>query len=125
MAATPKTGTLHFLGLNSKTTYSKPFYDADVAGTYCRIDNGSGTPGATGGENFCAFPEPVQLYDVSVVTGIVDTANLRVMADYNPTAYIINWASHVNTLSNRPVLNIRFKPGTRIRCLTQVDLRAC
>ena len=103
-----------FIGLQSKTTYSKPFYDADVAGTYCRIDNGSGTPGATGGADFCVFPEPVQLYDVAVVTGIVDTANLRIMADYNPTVYILNWATHVNTLPTRPALNIRFNAKTRI-----------
>lgn len=114
MGATAKTGTIHFVGLNSKTTYSKPFYNADIAGTYCRIDNGSGTPGATGGADFCVFPEPVQLYDLSVVTGIVDTANLRIMADYNPTSYIVNWASHVNSLATRPQLNIRFKQGTRI-----------
>jgi len=114
MAATPKTGTLHFLGLRSKTTFTKAFYNADVNGTYCRIDNGNGTPGATGGENFVKFNEPVQLFDVATVTGIVDTANIRVMGDYNPTPYVINWASQVNTLATRPPMNIRFKAGTSI-----------
>lgn len=114
MAATPKTGAITFLGLRSGTTYQKAIYNADVAGTYCRIDNGSGTPGATGGENFCVFTEPVKLVDCAFVTGIVDTANLRVMADYNPTNYTINWATYVNTLNYRPPLNIGFKAGTRI-----------
>jgi hypothetical protein len=114
MGATPKTGAVMFMGLSTKTTYTKAIYNADTAGTYCRIDNGAGTPGATGGADFCVFPEAVQLFDASFVTGIVDTANLRVMADYNPTSYVINWASHVNTLATRPALNIRFKAGTRI-----------
>lgn len=114
MAATPKTGTLHFRGLRSGTTYTKPIYNADVAATLCRIGIAGATPGASGGEDFCVFNEPVILYDVSVVTGIVDTANLLILADYNPTAYSINWASHVNTLATRPALNIGFNPGTRI-----------
>lgn len=103
-----------FKGLSSGTTYTKPIYNADVSGTLCRIDNGAGTPGATGGADFCVFSEPVQLFDASFVTGIVDTANLRVLADYNPTAYVINWANHVNSLATRPALDIRFKAGTRI-----------
>lgn len=114
MAATPKTGTLHFRGLQSGVTYTKPIYNADVAATLCRIGIGGATPGASGGEDFTVFSEPVVLYDVSVVTGIVDTANLLILADYNPTPFSINWASHVNTLSMRPALNIGFKAGTRI-----------
>lgn len=114
MGATPKTGTLHFRGLSSGTTYSKPFYNADVAGTLCRIGIVGATPGATGGEDYTVFSENVVLYDVSVVTGIVDTANMLVLADFNATPYSVNWASHVNTLATRPSLNIGFKAGTRI-----------
>jgi len=114
MAATPKTGVILFQGLSSGIVYQKAIYNADVAGTYCRIDNGSGTPGATGGENFCVFSENVKLIDASFVTGIVDTANLRIMADYNPTPYLINWATYVNTLPQRPPINIAFSAGRRI-----------
>jgi hypothetical protein len=114
MAATAKTGTLVFLGLGSNTTFNVPFYNADVAGTYCRLDNGSGTPGATGGADFVTFSENVKLIDAAVVTGIVDTANLRLMIDYKPTAYVINWASQVNTLATRPPLNIGISAGRRI-----------
>lgn len=114
MGATPKTGTLHFRGLSTGVTYTKPFYNADTAGTLCRIGIAGQTPGAAGGNDYCVFPEAVSLYDVSVVTGIVDTANLLILADFNPTAFSINWASHVNTLATRPALNIGFKAGTRI-----------
>ena len=114
MAATPKTGSLHFRGLKTGTTYARPVYNADVAGTLCRIGIGGATPGATGGQDYCVFDEPVQLYDCAFVTGIADTANLLVLANFNPTPYSINWASYVNTLANRPPLNIQFKAGTRI-----------
>lgn len=114
MAATPKTGVINFRGLTTKTLYSKAIYNADVNGTYCRIDNGGGTPGATGGENFAVFSEPVVLESCSFVTGIVDTLNVRVMIDYNPTNYTINWADSVNTLPTRPVFNIGISAGRRI-----------
>lgn len=114
MAATPKTGVLHFMGMQSGTTYQVPLYNADVAGTLCRLDAGAGTPGAAGGADIVVFNEPVRLIDAAFVTGIVDTANLRVLADYKPTAYVINWATYVNTLATRPPLNIGFKAGTRI-----------
>lgn len=114
MGATAKTGTVTFLGLSSNTLYTVPLYNADVAGTYCRLDNGSGTPGATGGSDIVVFGEAVRLVDAAFVTGIVDTANLRVMADYKPTSYVLNWASNVNTLSQRVPLNVGFKAGTRI-----------
>jgi hypothetical protein len=114
MGATPKTGSVAFVGLSSGSTYEIPLYNADAAGTYCRLDNGSGTPGATGGADFVVFPEAVKLISASFVTGIVDTANLRVMADYKPTSFVINWANNVNTLATRMPINIGFKAGTRI-----------
>jgi hypothetical protein len=114
MAATPKTGVIQFVGLTTGNTYQKPIYNADANGTLCRIDSGNGTPGATGGADICVFNEPVRLVDCAFVTGIVDTANLRVVADYAPTPFVINWATYVNTLATRPPINIGFKAGTRI-----------
>lgn len=114
MGATPKTGVVHFRGASSGSSYQIPLYNADVNGTYCRLDNGGGTPGATGGADVVFFNERVILVDAAFVTGIVDTANLRVMADYKPTPYVINWATYVNTLATRPPLNIKFDKGTRI-----------
>jgi hypothetical protein len=114
MGATAKTGAVTFKGLQTGTTYNVPLYNADIALTYCRLDNGGGTPGATGGSDIVVFNENVSLIDCSFVTGIVDTANLRVMADYKPTSYVINWANSVNTLAMRTPLNVGFKAGTRI-----------
>ena len=117
MGATPKTGVVSFMGLSSGTIFQKPIYNADVNGTLCRIEAGSGTPGSTGGQDYCVFQEAVRLVDAAFVTGIVDTANLRILTDYNPTPYIINWANYVNTLPVRIPLNIGFRAGTRISLL--------
>jgi hypothetical protein len=116
MAATPKTGVVMFKGLQSGQTYMKSIYNADTVGgnVLCRIDNGGGAPGAAGGADFCVFGEPVAFIGGSFVTGIVETTQLRLMADYNPTPYCIDWASSVNSLANRPSFNVGFKAGTRI-----------
>lgn len=115
MAATPKTGVICFRGLQTGVTYMKPIYNQDISGGLIRWDNGSGTPtSTTTGSDFITFPEDVVIFDCSFITGIVDTFNLRVMADYNPTPYIINWAASVNTLATRQTINIGFKRGTRI-----------
>ena len=112
--ATAKTGTLHFRGLQSGKTFTKAIYNADIANTLCRISIAGVTPGATGGTDYAVFPEDVLLYDCAFVTGITDTANLLILADFNATPFSINWASHVNTLATRPALNIGFKRGTRV-----------
>jgi len=110
-----------FKGLNTGTLYHRPVYNPDVAQTLIRIDNGSGTPtSTTTGSDFLTFDEPVTLVDCAFVTGIVDTVNLRVMANYNPSPYWINWASSVNTLAYRPVFNIPFRAGTRISFMSSV-----
>jgi len=114
MAATPKTGAVFFRGLSSGRLYTKALYNADVVNTYCRLDNGAGTPGATGGENYAVFGEDVALIDCSFVTGIVDTANLALMLDYSPTGFLVNWATSVNTLPTRPNFNIKISKGRRI-----------
>jgi hypothetical protein len=116
MAATPKTGVVTFKGLQSGCTYEKAIYNADTVGgnVLCRIDNGGGTPGAATGADFCVFDEPVAFVGGSFITGIVETTQLRLMLDYNPTPYCINWANSVNTLAFRPQYNIGIKAGRRI-----------
>lgn len=112
--AAAKTGTVFFMGLNSKSVYSKQIYDSDVVNVLARIDAGSGTPGAGEGADFCSFEEPVSLIGMSVVTGITDTHILRVMINYAPTPYVLDWDSSVNTLANRPTYNIGIGAGKRI-----------
>ena len=112
MGATPKTGTAIFRGLKSGITYSKGLYNPDVAGSLVRWDVGGAAGAAT--PDFVDFPEPVTLEDLSVVTGIVDTSQVRVIASASPTGHLLQWANHLNTLNNRPKLNIGFQVRTRI-----------
>ena len=112
MGATPKTGTALFRGLRTGTTYSKGFYNPDAAGALVRWDVGGAAGAAT--PDFVDFDEPVSLEDMSVVTGIVDTSQLRVIAASAPTGHLLQWANHLNTLATRPKLSIGFKAKTRI-----------
>jgi hypothetical protein len=115
MAATPQAGVAYFRGLNSGNSYARGFYNTDVSGALVRWDVGAGIPAAaTSGSDFITFDEPVQLYDLSVTTGIVDTKNVRVVANYAPTIFTFNWATHLNSLSLRPAISVQFKPQTRI-----------
>jgi hypothetical protein len=80
-----------------------------------RWDAGGGQPAsATTGTDSIYFDEPVELFDVACVTGVVDTGSLRVVANNNPTGHVILVATHLNTSNARPVLHIGFKSGTRI-----------
>jgi hypothetical protein len=115
MGATPKGFTAYFRGLSTGILYAKACYNPDVSLGLCRIDNGGGQPASgTTGTDSVFFSENVALEDLSCVTGIVDTGSLRIIANYNPTPHVILVASHLNTLNNRPRLNILFAAGTRI-----------
>jgi hypothetical protein len=118
MAATPKAGFLYFKGLSSGTTYMKAIFNEDVLQTLVRWDNGGGVPATTKGSDFVTFPEAVTLVDAVTITGIVDTKQIKFMADYAPTIYGIYWEAHLTTLNNRPTLNIGFKQGTRISAIS-------
>ena len=118
MAAAAKAGFFYFRGLQSGTTYMKAMLNEDVLQTLARWDSGGGVPATTKGSDFVTFGEDVILYDITTITGITDTKQLKLMADYSPTNYNIYWEAHLSTLNNRPVLNIGFKRGTRISALS-------
>jgi len=121
MAATPKGFTAYKRGLSTGTLYCKACYNPDASLGLCRIDNGGGQPtSTTTGTDSVFFDESVVLQDLSCVTGIVDTGSLRIVANYNPTPHVILVASHLNTLNNRPQLNIGFKAGTRISFMSSL-----
>lgn len=116
---TPSTGTLTFIGNQTGLTFQKSFYWADAVGTMARIDSGLGTPGATGGENYCVFSEPVTLIDIATVTGPTVALTGRLMSNYEYTPISFAWTNHLNTLPSRPPLKVPFKAGSRISILPQ------
>lgn len=118
MAAAAKAGSFIFRGLQSGTFYQKGMLNEDVLQVLARWDNGGGIPATTKGADFCVFPEDVALVDINTITGITDTAQLRILADYNPTPYTIKWESYLATNTTRPPIYIGFKKGTRVSAMS-------
>jgi hypothetical protein len=114
MAATPKNATCVFRG-SSGQSYIKDMYNPDVAGSLVTWDAGAGS--GSGTPNFLTFDEPVILEDMATVTGILDTTRLRIVGNNNPTGQVIRWSQMLDSLANRPKLNIAFKAGTRIQMI--------
>jgi hypothetical protein len=112
MAATPKYGTMHFLGKSTGQMYSIDIYISDVAAAAVRFDGGAGA--GAGSETFITFNEPVLLKDFSMITGTADTEKIRLTANNSPLPHILRYSVHLNTLATRPELNIPFRAGTRI-----------
>ena len=115
MAATPKSGTFIFRGMQSGKAYPIDIYVSDVAGASLRFDNGNGAGAAS--DTFITFDELVALEDYAQVTGTADTTKMRITANGKPTAYILRYAIHLTTLNNRPKLNITIRPGTRFSAI--------
>jgi len=111
MAATPKNGTMIFRGLQSGQSYIRGFYNPDVAGSSITFDGGAGAGASS--PNFITFPENVALVDVAVVSGIVDTTQVRLTSNSIPSVQLLRWTTHLESLNMRPVLNIQVAAGNR------------
>jgi hypothetical protein len=109
MAAAPQNGTATFRGRSGRL-YTVDTYVSDVAAAQCTF-NPNGAAG-TASLTYWRPPEPVQLVDFSVVTGLTDTKGAIALQD---AAIIpggtIRWANQLNTLPFRPALNVAFAAG--------------
>jgi len=113
MAATPKYGTLMFQGLQTGRAYADDIYVSDVAAAQLTFDNGSGASASS--LTYWKAPEDVLLTDFSIATGTADTTNFVLTSDGAQVANSrLRYANFVNTLNNRPKLNIGFKRGSNI-----------
>lgn len=114
MAATPKTGTLTFYGVNSGQKYVYSIYNTDVANAFVKWSRmGTATSGSV---DFITAPEPLILVDASVVTGIVDTQSLLLFIDDGAVpGKLISWANVVNTLNSRSFPEIKISKGKKIQ----------
>lgn len=119
MVATPQFGSIMFIG-NSGQTYNKDIYINDVDEAVVRFDQGGGGASATSAEYWTA-PEPVLMRDLAVITGTVDTEKLRVSRNDVPTGHFLRYTLHLNTLSNRPPLNIPFDAGDQVKLIQSSD----
>lgn len=115
MAAAPQSGTLFFIGLQTKTSYAVDLYISDVVSGMGNFDAGAGSSATS--PDFYTFPEDVILQDFSVVTGLTDTTKIRMVGDGRPSSQVLRYALHLTTLNNRPKLNIGVKAGHRFQVL--------
>lgn len=118
MAAAAKGGFFFFRGLQSGSTYSRAVLNEDVLQTLVRWDNGGGVPVTTKGSDFITLPEDALLFDITTITGVTDTKQVRLQADGSPTPFIFGWENHLATNTNRPSINVGFKRGTRISAIS-------
>lgn len=119
MAATPQYGTMLFRGRSSGQLYPIDVYISDVAAAAVRFDGGAGAGAAS--ETFVTFSEPVILEDFAIITGTADTEKIRLTAGGKPLQHVLRYSIHLNTLNNRPKLNIPFLMNTRISGLQVAD----
>lgn len=112
MAATPRNGSMIFLG-KSGATYSIDVYISDVANAAVTWEP-TGAAG-TGSLTFWRTEEPVVLIDFSVATGLADTTNISLTQNGGlVSGSVIRYANFLNTINTRPKLAIAFPAGVNI-----------
>lgn len=112
MAAAPKNGLIILQGRSGKQ-YSYNFYASDVANapiTWSTI----GAAG-TGSSNFIIVPEDCMIADMSVATGLTDTANLVPYVNDVPAGVVVADANIVNTIQTRAFPRIGFQGGRKLQ----------
>lgn len=112
MAAAPKSGTMSFVGIQTKRTYTIDVYVSDVVAGLVNFDSGAGASATS--DTFWIAPENVILKDFSIVTGLTDTKKISIIANSVPTGNRLRYANFLNTLAFRPVLQIPFRAGSKV-----------
>lgn len=112
MVAAPQFGQMNFLGIQTKQTYAKDVYFSDVVAGLINFDSGGGASASS--ETFWTPPEAVVLRDVSIHTGLTDTTKIQIVRNGVPTGDIMRYIIQLDTLANRPKLNIPFGAGVKI-----------
>jgi len=108
---TATNGTATFVK-DSGETFSVNFYIADVVGTDVKW-NLSGLAAAAN-QAFINAPRNMVLRDLAIKTGPTVMFSLILKRDDVPTGNVIAISQFLDTLNNRPVLNIPYRAGTKI-----------
>lgn len=114
MAAAPKNGLLILQGRSGRE-YSYNIYASDVANapvTFSTI----GAAG-TGSSNFIIVPEDCMIKDMSITTGLTDTANMVPYVNDVPSGVVIADANIVNTIQTRSFPKIGFQGGRKLQII--------
>jgi len=110
MAAAPQYGTLTIT--DGSTSIAVDVYLSDVANAAVNFD--SGISASATSETFYKCPINGKITDFSILTGMTDTTCMRVTINGSPTKSVVRYNSHLNTLSQRPSLNIPVAAGENI-----------
>jgi len=110
MAAAPQYATLVIS--NGNSSINVDMYLSDVANAAVNFASG-GAAGATS-ETFFKSPIGGRIVDFAIATGMTDTTAARITIDGSPTKSIVRYANHLNSLNNRPMLNIPIRAGENI-----------
>jgi len=116
MAADPKYGTIYGNGYPSGRPYAVDFYYSDVADAALTFDSGTGASSTS--LSFVSFNEPVIFHDISIDAGAAGTyaaTNIRLTVNGQPAGMnVIRVKNHLNTLNNRPKINLKLLAGSRL-----------
>ncbi len=115
MAATPKYGVLIARGIKTGKTYSVDMYFSDVANENVKFDSGAGASSTS--PEFKVFPEPVVIEDIAIQDGMQDTTKIRLVVNGTPQPDVFRYSVHLESLNNRPKLNIGIKEGSMLSFL--------
>lgn len=110
---TPIQGSVQFVGLRTRQSYSKNIYCADAVNLLVHWDAGQGAS-ATSPEYWIA-PEPVMLTDISLVTGMTVTMKVALGRNGILTGDMFEKTIHVSTIAQRPRLMLVFNQGDQIQ----------
>ena len=109
--AAAKNYNLTFLG-NSGRTYQISGYTADTA-AYVNTFSPSANA-VSGGTQYWRSPEAVRLVDFSIPTGTTQTSMILTENGAVKNGTLLGFASFLDTIANRPKLNIPFDAGSLI-----------
>jgi len=108
-------GVLIAKGVRTGKTYSVDMYFSDTANENVKFDSGAGASASS--PEFKTFPEPVVIEDIALQSGASNTTKMRLVVNGTPQPDVFRYSVHLETLNNRPRLNIGIKEGSMLSFL--------
>lgn len=119
MAATPQYGGFRFVNAKSGMTINVDAYISDVANASVTFDSGAGASSTS--NTFYNMPGDNNtvwlLEDFYIKTGTADTTKLKVYNGALPSQSTFRYASHLDTLGQRPSIKIAYRGGDTLRAI--------
>ena len=109
--ATAKNFSLTFLGASGRT-YQVSGYTADTAGYINTFSQSAAA--ASGGTQYVKLPERASLIDFAIPTGTTQTNMVMTENGAVRNGTLLNFATFLDTIANRPRLSIPFEANSLI-----------